>query len=111
MEKSLGKTHMVEIHGADGEKMEIVLAETPEEMEKITVLQLKEKIDERLAEKGNGGMEVLNLIFNDKMLDEASKPLSEYGIQHKSVIHVSKQHGWSHHRLVHLSFHLCCGKI
>uniref|UniRef100_A0A3B3DKT5 Ubiquitin-like domain-containing protein n=1 Tax=Oryzias melastigma TaxID=30732 RepID=A0A3B3DKT5_ORYME len=91
MGKCLGKTYMVEIHGADGVKMQIGLAETPEEMEKITVLQLKEKIDERLAEKGNGGRKVLKLFFKDEMLDEDTL-LSEYGIQHKSVIHAETIH-------------------
>lgn len=34
------------------------------------------------------GEEALRLIFTDKMLDGSETKLSEYGIQHMSVIHM-----------------------
>uniref|UniRef100_A0A3P9IWJ4 Ubiquitin-like domain-containing protein n=1 Tax=Oryzias latipes TaxID=8090 RepID=A0A3P9IWJ4_ORYLA len=63
-------------------QMVIDLCNTEEQMQKMTVLQLKEKIAQRLPES----VESLRLIFTDKMLEENSKPLFEYGIQHMSVV-------------------------
>ncbi|RVE60454.1 hypothetical protein OJAV_G00181140 [Oryzias javanicus] len=82
----MGKIYQVVVHGLRGEKMIIDLCNTEEQMQKMTVLQLKEKIAQRLPE--SAGEESLRLIFTDKMLDEDSKLLSEYGIQNLSVIHM-----------------------
>uniref|UniRef100_A0A3B3I9V4 Ubiquitin-like domain-containing protein n=1 Tax=Oryzias latipes TaxID=8090 RepID=A0A3B3I9V4_ORYLA len=83
---SMGKIYQVVVHGLRGEKMVIDLCNTEEQMQKMTVLQLKEKIAQRLPE--SAGEESLRLIFTDKMLDTDSKLLSEYGIQNLSVIHM-----------------------
>uniref|UniRef100_A0A3B3DJM0 Ubiquitin-like domain-containing protein n=1 Tax=Oryzias melastigma TaxID=30732 RepID=A0A3B3DJM0_ORYME len=78
------KKYRVVVQSLRGEMMEINLCDTEEEMQKITVLQLKEKIDQQLCQFD--GVKYMHLIFTDKMLDEDSKPLSEYGIQNMSVI-------------------------
>uniref|UniRef100_A0A4W6DY22 Ubiquitin-like domain-containing protein n=1 Tax=Lates calcarifer TaxID=8187 RepID=A0A4W6DY22_LATCA len=77
----MGKIYQVMVHGLRGEKMIIDLCNTEEQMQSMTVLQLKEKIAQRLPDT-----EALRLIFTDKMLDGDSSLLSEYGIQHMSVI-------------------------
>ncbi|XP_070849705.1 uncharacterized protein [Chaetodon trifascialis] len=80
----MGKIYQVTVHGLRGEKMMIDLCNTEEQMRSMTVLQLKEKIEQRLPVSAGG--EVLRLIFTDKMLDGDSTLLSSYGIQHLSVI-------------------------
>uniref|UniRef100_A0A3Q2ZEH3 Ubiquitin-like domain-containing protein n=1 Tax=Kryptolebias marmoratus TaxID=37003 RepID=A0A3Q2ZEH3_KRYMA len=82
--RKMGKIYQVMVHGLRGEKMFIDLCNTEEQMQKMTVLQLKEKIAEKLPE--TTGQDNLRLIFTDKMLDENTKLLSKYGIQNKSVI-------------------------
>ncbi|XP_072232384.1 ubiquitin-like protein NEDD8 [Leuresthes tenuis] len=82
----MGKIYQVEVYGLRGEKMLIDLCNTEEQMKTMTVLQLKEKIVQRLPD--GAGMDELRLIFTDKMLDGDSSLLSEYGIQSMSVIHM-----------------------
>ncbi|MEQ2186057.1 hypothetical protein GOODEAATRI_024719 [Goodea atripinnis] len=80
----MGKIYQVMVHGLRGEKMMIDLCNTEEQMKKMTVLQLKEKIAERLPH--TAGEDNLRLIFTDKNLEGDNSLLSEYGIQHMSVI-------------------------
>ncbi|XP_071315108.1 uncharacterized protein [Trachinotus anak] len=80
----MGKIYQVMVHGLRGEKMLVDLCNTDEQMKSMTVLQLKEKIAERLPD--TAGEENLRLIFTDKMLDGDCALLSNYGIQHMSVI-------------------------
>ncbi|XP_041842002.1 uncharacterized protein LOC121640354 isoform X2 [Melanotaenia boesemani] len=80
------KVYQVEVYGLRGENMMIDLCNTEEQMKQMTVLQLKEKVAQRLPE--GTGIETLRLIFTDKMLDENSALLATYGIQHLSVIHM-----------------------
>uniref|UniRef100_A0A3Q3C9G8 Ubiquitin-like domain-containing protein n=2 Tax=Haplochromini TaxID=319058 RepID=A0A3Q3C9G8_HAPBU len=82
----MGKIYQVVVHGLRGEKMMIDLCNTDEQFQNMTVKQLKEKISQRLPE--TAGEEALRLIFTDKMLDGSETKLSEYGIQHMSVIHM-----------------------
>ncbi|XP_041842003.1 uncharacterized protein LOC121640354 isoform X3 [Melanotaenia boesemani] len=82
----MGKIYQVEVYGLRGERMMIDLCNTEEQMKQMTVLQLKEKVAQRLPE--GTGIETLRLIFTDKMLNENSALLSTYGIQHLSVIHM-----------------------
>ncbi|XP_029941823.1 NEDD8-like isoform X1 [Salarias fasciatus] len=82
----MGKIYQVMVHGLRDEKLLIDLCNTEEQMKSMTVLQLKEKISEKLPD--NAGEDALRLVFTDKPLDEDHKPLSEYGIQHMSVIHM-----------------------
>ncbi|XP_042367989.1 probable ubiquitin carboxyl-terminal hydrolase 5 isoform X1 [Plectropomus leopardus] len=80
----MGKIYQVIVHGVKGQKVTIDLCNTEEQMKSITVLQLREKIAEKLPEtKGDGAV---RLIFTDKSLDDDSKKLSEYGVQHMSLI-------------------------
>ncbi|MED6258627.1 hypothetical protein ATANTOWER_009935 [Ataeniobius toweri] len=80
----MGKIYQVVVHGLRGEKMMIDLCNTEEQMKKMTVLQLKEKIAEKLPQ--TAGEDNLRLIFTDKNLEGDNSLLSEYGIQHMSVI-------------------------
>ncbi|XP_074518514.1 uncharacterized protein LOC141784566 [Halichoeres trimaculatus] len=80
----MGKTYQVVVHGPRGEKLLIDLCNTDEQMKSMTVLQLKEKIAERLPE--TAGVEAMRLIFTDKELNNDSEKLSTYGVQHMSVI-------------------------
>ncbi|PWA28888.1 hypothetical protein CCH79_00012896 [Gambusia affinis] len=80
----MGKIYQVVVHGLRGEKLMIDLCNTEEQMQKMTVRQLKEKIAEKLPQ--TAGQENLRLIFTDKHLEGDNTLLSEYGIQHMSVI-------------------------
>ncbi|CAN9509612.1 unnamed protein product [Ophioblennius macclurei] len=82
----MGKIYQVMVHGLRDEKLLIDLCNTEEQMKSMTVLQLKEKIAERLPDTADE--DDLRLIFTDKPLDDDDKPLSEYGVQHMSVIHM-----------------------
>ncbi|XP_034020497.1 uncharacterized protein zgc:194655 [Thalassophryne amazonica] len=83
----MGKIYQVVVLGLKGEKMTIDLCNTEEQMKNMTVLQLKEKITQRLP--GNAGEETLRLIFSDRMLEGDTTTLSSYGIQHMSLILVA----------------------
>uniref|UniRef100_A0AAQ4QHR4 Ubiquitin-like domain-containing protein n=1 Tax=Gasterosteus aculeatus aculeatus TaxID=481459 RepID=A0AAQ4QHR4_GASAC len=80
----MGKIYQVVVYGLRGEKMVVDLCNTDEQFKKMTVLQLKEKIAERLPE--TAGLEALRLIFADKMLDGNELLLSDFGIQQQSII-------------------------
>ncbi|KAM3590264.1 uncharacterized protein V6R79_006801 [Siganus canaliculatus] len=80
------KTYQVIVNGPRGEEMIIDLCNTEEQMQNMTVLQLKEKIIQRVP--GHDDVERLRLIFTDRMLDGDSTLLCSYGIHHKSVIHL-----------------------
>eukprot|EP00064_Thunnus_orientalis_P022696 superscaffoldBa00007900_g22910 len=49
-QRKMGKIYQVVVHGVSGEKMVIDLCDTEEQMQRMTVKQLKEKIVERLPE-------------------------------------------------------------
>ncbi|KAM9335977.1 uncharacterized protein ABDE67_020979 [Symphorus nematophorus] len=80
----MGKIYQVLVYGLRGERVMIDLCNTEEQMQSMTVLQLKEKIAEKLPD--TAGQESLRLIFTDKMLDDDKDLLSGYGIQHMSTI-------------------------
>ncbi|XP_038587641.1 uncharacterized protein zgc:194655 [Micropterus salmoides] len=82
----MGKLYQVVLNGLRGEKTTIDLCNTEEQMKSMTVMQLKEKIGQKLPE--NAGQDNLRLIFTDKMLDGDDELLSDFGIQHMSVIHM-----------------------
>lgn len=79
--------YQVVVSGADGQKFMLDLCHTEEEMQRITVGQLKEKIAEKLPEYTGRG-EDMNLIFGTKKLDDDTRRLHDYGIIHMSVIHM-----------------------
>uniref|UniRef100_A0A1A8FDB6 Ubiquitin-like domain-containing protein n=1 Tax=Nothobranchius korthausae TaxID=1143690 RepID=A0A1A8FDB6_9TELE len=58
-----------------------------EDLQTVTVLQLKEKIKEKFQWSSNSWRKV-KLFCSGKLLDEDSKWLCEYGVGHMSVIHV-----------------------
>lgn len=64
--------------------MMIDLCNTEEQMQSMTVRQLKDKIMQKLP--GNTDSAAIRLIFADKELNEDSQKLSEYGVQHMSVL-------------------------
>uniref|UniRef100_A0A3B3DKN0 Ubiquitin-like domain-containing protein n=1 Tax=Oryzias melastigma TaxID=30732 RepID=A0A3B3DKN0_ORYME len=73
-----------------GKCLIINLCDAEEEMQKMTVLQLKEKMIEQYPEYRRDIETIcINcyLIFGDVAMED-SEPLSEYGIQHLSVIDV-----------------------
>uniref|UniRef100_A0A3P8UYC5 Ubiquitin-like domain-containing protein n=1 Tax=Cynoglossus semilaevis TaxID=244447 RepID=A0A3P8UYC5_CYNSE len=80
----MGKIYQVLVNGLKGQRITVDLCNTEEQMQKMTVLQLKEKISERLPD--TAGLENIRLIFTDKALDGETTLLSSYGIQHMSVI-------------------------
>ncbi|KAJ3585703.1 hypothetical protein NHX12_014422, partial [Muraenolepis orangiensis] len=80
----MGKLYQVIVYGINGEKMAVDLCNTDEQMQTMTVLQLKTKIVERLP--GTGGGENLRLIFTNKQLDNDEATLVSFGIQNQSVI-------------------------
>ncbi|XP_030609186.1 polyubiquitin-like [Archocentrus centrarchus] len=82
----MGKIYQVVVHGLRGQKMTLDLCNTEEQFKSMTVRQLKEKLAQKLPE--TTGEEALRLIFTDQMLDGDDSLLSDYGIQHMSVIHM-----------------------
>ncbi|KAJ8008441.1 hypothetical protein DPEC_G00104850 [Dallia pectoralis] len=81
----MGKIYQVTVIGFRGEKMVIDLCNTEEQMNIMTVLQLKKKISERLPGSSGEDLETLRLIFTNKQLEDSST-LSSYGVQHQSII-------------------------
>uniref|UniRef100_A0A3B5R0B1 Ubiquitin-like domain-containing protein n=1 Tax=Xiphophorus maculatus TaxID=8083 RepID=A0A3B5R0B1_XIPMA len=71
--------YQVVVSGIDGEKTTIDLCNTEQEMKKITVDQLKEKIFEKFSWFSGKLTEI-------KQLDDDTKRLFDYGITHKSYI-------------------------
>ncbi|CAB1421415.1 unnamed protein product [Pleuronectes platessa] len=82
----MGKIYQVVVHGLRGERIHIDLCNTEEQMQSMTVLQLKEKIEEKLPQ--SEGDATVRLFSENKLLDGDFTLLSEYGIQHMSVIRV-----------------------
>ncbi|KAJ8008443.1 hypothetical protein DPEC_G00104880 [Dallia pectoralis] len=81
----MGKIYQVTVIGFRGEKMVIDLCNTEEQMNIMTVLQLKKNISERLPGNSGEDLETLRLIFTNKQLEDSST-LSSYGVQHQSII-------------------------
>lgn len=80
----MGKIYQVVVHGLRGEKLIVDLCNTEEQMQSMTVLQLQQKIAQKLPDTLGEG--AVRLIFTDKILEGDSTLLSEYGIQQLSVI-------------------------
>ncbi|XP_069375232.1 uncharacterized protein [Paralichthys olivaceus] len=80
----MGKIFQVVVIGFKGEKLIIDLCNTDEQMQSMTVLQLKEKILQKLPH--NAEEESVRLIFTNLMLDGDYELLSKFGIQHMSEI-------------------------
>uniref|UniRef100_A0A096LZ75 Ubiquitin-like domain-containing protein n=1 Tax=Poecilia formosa TaxID=48698 RepID=A0A096LZ75_POEFO len=72
-----------------GKTLTINLGNT-EEMQSVTVGQLKTKIfqKEGIPGKSDENQDQQRLIFDGKELEEDTKRLTEYGIQHESEIHL-----------------------
>ncbi|CAL8241631.1 unnamed protein product [Merluccius merluccius] len=83
---TMGKIFQVIVIGFNGEKMTIELCNTEEQMQAITVLQLKSKIAERLPGSAGDSMEAIRLIFTNKQMEDGASTLVSYGIQHMSII-------------------------
>uniref|UniRef100_A0A3P9DAT7 Ubiquitin-like domain-containing protein n=2 Tax=Haplochromini TaxID=319058 RepID=A0A3P9DAT7_9CICH len=79
------RNHQVIVRGLWGDKVVVNLCRTEEQFKNMTVRQLKEKIWEKFPWLVEGDS---RLIFRYKFLDEDDALLSDYGIQHKSVIQV-----------------------
>ncbi|XP_059210748.1 uncharacterized protein zgc:194655 [Centropristis striata] len=80
----MGKLYQVVVNGLRGEKVVVDLCNTDEQFQSMKVQQLIDKVSEKLPQ--SAGEEGMALIFTDKRLDEKTKLLSEYGIQHMSVL-------------------------
>uniref|UniRef100_A0A667Y819 Ubiquitin-like domain-containing protein n=1 Tax=Myripristis murdjan TaxID=586833 RepID=A0A667Y819_9TELE len=76
----------VRVNGINNGMVTTNLCNTKEQMQKMTVLQLKQKVAEKVP--GGAESERLTLIFNNKTLNPDSAPLSSFEIQHNSVIHL-----------------------
>ncbi|XP_035280969.1 uncharacterized protein zgc:194655 [Anguilla rostrata] len=81
----MGKIYQLIINGLKGEKITVDVGHSEEEMNSMTVLQLKKKIAEKMPGNSGDTLEDLRLIFTTKQMDDSGL-LSEYGIQDKSVI-------------------------
>uniref|UniRef100_A0A3Q2CK52 Ubiquitin-like domain-containing protein n=1 Tax=Cyprinodon variegatus TaxID=28743 RepID=A0A3Q2CK52_CYPVA len=75
--------YQVVVKSSEGHEITIDLCDTEEQMQRITVGQLTEKIVERLPYTEDE----CRLIFAGMQL-ELTKLLSEYGIQNNSCIHL-----------------------
>ncbi|XP_072315099.1 uncharacterized protein [Eucyclogobius newberryi] len=85
----MGRLYQVLVTGFKGERMTVDLCNTDEQMRSMTVLQLKNKIVTKLPP--NTEPDRLSLIFADERLDVETKLLTDYGIQHLSVIQLVLQ--------------------
>uniref|UniRef100_A0A8C6UCX7 Ubiquitin-like domain-containing protein n=1 Tax=Neogobius melanostomus TaxID=47308 RepID=A0A8C6UCX7_9GOBI len=85
----MGRLFQVVVTGFKGERMTVDLCNTDEQMKSMTVLQLKNKIATRLPP--NTEPDRISLIFADERLDVETKLLTDYGIQHMSVIQIVLQ--------------------
>ncbi|KAL4623597.1 Ubiquitin-like protein-like [Arapaima gigas] len=81
----MGKIYQIILHGLKGEKKTIDVGHSAEEMNNLSVLELKKKIAAKLPGSSEDDVSQLRLIFTDKMLEDSST-LSSYGIQDKSII-------------------------
>ncbi|KAJ8261588.1 hypothetical protein GJAV_G00156030 [Gymnothorax javanicus] len=79
------KTYQLIVNGLKGEKMSVDVGNSEEEMNSLTVLQLKKRIAEKMPGKSGDSLDDLRLIFTHHQLDDESR-LSKYGIQDKSII-------------------------
>uniref|UniRef100_A0A8C5A977 Ubiquitin-like domain-containing protein n=1 Tax=Gadus morhua TaxID=8049 RepID=A0A8C5A977_GADMO len=79
----MGKIYQVIVIGLNGENMAIDLCNTEEQMKAMTVLQLKNKLGERLPGRS---VDNIRLIFTTDGLDDDERTLVSYGVQHKSAI-------------------------
>lgn len=76
----------VVVYGFGGDKMMIDLCNDEKELHKITVLDLKKKIAQKLPGKPDQAVDNMQLVFATTRLNADHKRLSEYGIVHKSTI-------------------------
>uniref|UniRef100_A0A3B4B1B2 Ubiquitin-like domain-containing protein n=1 Tax=Periophthalmus magnuspinnatus TaxID=409849 RepID=A0A3B4B1B2_9GOBI len=87
----MGRLYQVVVTGFKGERMTVDLCNTDEQMRSMTVEQLKNKIAVKLPPNTGNLCFRISLIFADERLDVDSKLLSDYGIQHMSVIQLVLQ--------------------
>ncbi|KAJ0055448.1 hypothetical protein NL108_003808 [Boleophthalmus pectinirostris] len=85
----MGRLYQVVVTGFKGERMTVDLCNTDEQMRSMTVEQLKNKISAKLP--SNTEPDRISLIFADERLDVETKLLTDYGIQHMSVIQLVLQ--------------------
>ncbi|CAL8376360.1 unnamed protein product [Gadus morhua 'NCC'] len=85
---TMGSIYQVMLIGLNGENIFIDLCETEEQMKAMTVLQLKEKIGERLPGRQSQDLRNIHLIFITDLLKDDERTLVSYGVQHKSAIHM-----------------------
>ncbi|CAL8385498.1 unnamed protein product [Arctogadus glacialis] len=83
---TMEKVYQVIVNGFNGEEMAIDLCNTEEQMKAMTVLQLKNKLRERLPGRAGESGDNIRLIFTTKGLDDDERTLVSYGVQHKSAI-------------------------
>ncbi|KAJ3585581.1 hypothetical protein NHX12_014300, partial [Muraenolepis orangiensis] len=83
----MGSLYRVIVKELDGEMTAVDLCDTEEQMQTMTLLQLKTKIAERLPDI-EGTWEDLRLIFGGKQLDNDEATLVSFGIQKESTIHL-----------------------
>uniref|UniRef100_A0A3P9NCL7 Ubiquitin-like domain-containing protein n=1 Tax=Poecilia reticulata TaxID=8081 RepID=A0A3P9NCL7_POERE len=80
---------VVLVTGLDGQKITIDLCDNEKDMQRITVLELKQKIVGRIPGIPAGRtISDMKLIFGNKRLEADDTRLCEYGVIHKSSIHM-----------------------
>ncbi|CAL1590814.1 unnamed protein product [Knipowitschia caucasica] len=85
----MGRLYQVTVVGFKGERVTVDLCNTEEQMSSMTVEQLKTKVVAKL--KINTELSRISLIFADERLDDDSKLLKDYGVQHMSVVQLVLQ--------------------
>ncbi|XP_044197670.1 polyubiquitin-like [Thunnus albacares] len=85
----MSKIYQVVVHGLMGQKKEIDLCDSEEQLQRMTVLQLKEKIAESFPEYADEfGRLTVGLHLRENVRD--STLLSECGIQHMSDLQLER---------------------
>ncbi|KAL2079332.1 hypothetical protein ACEWY4_025076 [Coilia grayii] len=99
----MSKTYQVVVDGVEGRKRTVDVANTEEDFNNTTVLEVKKKLSEKMP--GNTDPSELRFIYTTKQLEDTGK-LSDYGIKPGSLLMaVLRLHGG------HDSFTLPHGRI
>uniref|UniRef100_A0A4W6CND8 Ubiquitin-like domain-containing protein n=1 Tax=Lates calcarifer TaxID=8187 RepID=A0A4W6CND8_LATCA len=76
----------VMVHWCPGGMKNIPLSNTKEQVQNTTVKELKKRVRKEFSIIPGLNVDDVQLSFKGQKLDNDCSPLSEYGIQHKSVL-------------------------
>ncbi|XP_051944900.1 uncharacterized protein zgc:194655 [Xyrauchen texanus] len=81
----MGKIYQIMVVGIKGEKKTIDVANSEEEFNKMTVLEFKKKVAEKLPGQAGDDPSSLRLLYTDKQLDDKDT-FSDHQIKDRSTL-------------------------